>query len=353
MKIKLAILEKDKSYLTRIVSVFGTKYSEKFEIYSFTDAGVALTTLNSAKIDVLLAGDVFDIDVSKLPNRCAFAYLVDSVGIDMLHNQRAICKFQKADLIYKQILSIYSEKASSITGFKMFGEEGKVMVFCSPSGGVGSSTMAAACSVYMASKDKKVLYLNLEKFGSADMFFSGQGQFDMSDIIFALKSKKANLPLKLESCVRQDRRGVYFYTQAKIALDMIEMNTVDTLRLLSELKTTGDYDYIILDMDFGIDKDMLNIYRQAQDIILVGDGSVESNAKIERTYTALMTMEQNEDAPLINRMSFIYNKVSSKSGYAINAPGLKSLGGAPRYARAEVQQVIEQIAAMDIFGALL
>ena len=113
MKIKLAILEKDKSYLSRIVSVFGTKYSEKFEIYSFTDPEVALLTLNSAKIDVLLAGDTFDIDVTKLPNRCAFAYLVDSVGIDMLNNQRAICKFQKADLIYKQILSIYAEKATN------------------------------------------------------------------------------------------------------------------------------------------------------------------------------------------------------------------------------------------------
>lgn len=353
MKIKLAILEKDKSYLTRIVSVFGTKYSEKFEIYSFTDPDVALATLYTAKIDVLLASDIFDVDATKLPNRCAFAYLVDSVGIDMLNNQRAICKFQKADLIYKQILSVYAEKASSITGFKMSRDEGKVIVFCSASGGVGSSTMAAACSVYMASKDKKVLYLNLEKFGSADMFFSGQGQFDMSDIIFALKSKKTNLPLKLESCVKQDRRGVYFYSKAKIALDMIEMNADDTLRMLSELKATGEYDYIILDMDFGIDKDMLKIYRQAQEIILVGDGSYESNTKLERAYTALTTLEQNADAPLINRMSFIYNKVSSKTGHTINMPGVKSLGGAPRYARAEVQQVIEQLAAMDIFEAVL
>ena len=152
MKIKLAILEKDKSYLTRIVSAFGTKYADKFEIYSFTDPDVAMGTLNSAKIDVLLAGDVFEIDVTKLPNRCAFAYLVDSVGIDMLNNQRAICKFQKADLIYKQILSVYAEKASSITGFRMDGDEGRVIAVCSASGGVGSSTIAAACAVHLAAR---------------------------------------------------------------------------------------------------------------------------------------------------------------------------------------------------------
>ena len=69
MKIKLAILERDQSYLNRIVSVFSTKYSDKFEIYSFTNPEVALSTLDSAKIDVLVANDAFDIDVSKLPKR--------------------------------------------------------------------------------------------------------------------------------------------------------------------------------------------------------------------------------------------------------------------------------------------
>lgn len=352
MKIKLAILEKDRSYLTRVVTAFGTKYADKFEIYSFTDPDVALATLNSARIEVLLASDAFEIDVQKLPNRCAFAYLVDSMGIESYNDQRAICKFQKADLIYKQILSVYSEKASSITGFKVGGDAGQVIAFCSASGGVGSSTMAAACAVRLAAKDKKVLYLNLEKFGSADVFFSGQGQFDMSDIIFALKSRKTNLPMKLESCVKQDARGVYFYSQTKIALDMLELNSEDTLRLLSELKLMGEYDYIILDMDFSLDKEMLKIYRQAQTIVLVGDGSVECNTKTARAHNALTIMEQNADAPLTNRMVFVYDKVSSKTGHTLDIPGLKILGGAPRYAGADANQVINQLATMDLLDSI-
>ena len=349
MKIRLAILERDKSYLTRIVSAFSTKYADKLEIYSFTDPEVAISTLNNAKIDVLLASDIFDIDIGKMPNRCALAYLVDSMGIDTIKDQYAICKFQKADLIYKQILSVYSEKASSITGFKMSGDVGNIIAFCSASGGVGSSTMAASCAVRFASQKKKVLYLNLEKFGAADVFFSGQGQFDMSDIIFALKSKKTNLPLKLESCLKQDPSGVYFYSQTKIALDMMELTTEDAIRLISEIKLMGEYDYIILDMDFGIDKETLKIWRQAQSVVLVGDGTAESNIKTERAYTALATLEQASDAPLTNRMSFIYNKVSSKNGQSINVSGLKVLGGAPRYS-GTTQQIIEHLAAMEFFN---
>ncbi len=353
MKIKLAILETDRSYLTRIVSAFGTKYADKLEIYSFTDPDAAIATINSSRIDVLLTSDTVDIDLSKVPTRCAFAFLVDSMGIDTLRNQRAICKFQKADLIYKQILSVYSEKASSITGFKMTGDEGKIIVFCSASGGVGSSTMAAACAIHFASRGSKALYLNLEKFGSSDVFFTGQGQYDMSDIIFAVKSKKTNLPLKMESCVKQDPSGVYFYSQTKIALDMLELNTEDILRLISELKLMGEYDYIILDTDFSIEKEMLTIYRQAQAVLLVGDGSAVSNNKTERAYAALTTLEASADAPLTNRICFAYDQVSSKSGRSINVAGLKVLGGAPRYTGASERQIVEKLATMDLFDAIL
>lgn len=353
MKIKLAILEKDKSYLSRIVSVFGTKYADKFEIYSFTDQEVALSNLNTAKIDVLVAGDSFDIDVAKLPARCGFAYLVDSVDIDMVNNQRAICKFQKADLIYKQILSVYSEKASSITGFKMNSDEGKIILFCSPSGGVGCSTAAAACAMHMAAAGKKTLYLNLEKFGSSDLFFSGEGLFDMSDLIFALKSKKANLHLKLESCVKQDACGVHFYSQPKVALDMMELSTDEILRLLSEIQLMGEYAYIVIDADFSLNKDALKLYREARDIVLVGDGSELSNSKIRRAYEALSIMEQSADAPLMNRMSFMYNKASSKTGQTIEVQGLREIGGAPKYERATTAQILAQLAPMDLFNKIL
>ena len=43
MKIRLAILEKDPSYLNRIVTAFSAKYSDNLEIYSFTNQELALS----------------------------------------------------------------------------------------------------------------------------------------------------------------------------------------------------------------------------------------------------------------------------------------------------------------------
>lgn len=349
MKIKLAILEKDTNYLNRIVAAFSTKYSDKLEIYSFTDYKVALSNLDNTKIDILLATEAFEVDITQLPKRCGFAYLVDSADIDMVREQMAICKFQKADLIYKQILSLYSENTANISGIKLDNEGCKIISFMSISGGTGSSTMAAAFALACAARGKKALYLNLESFGSSDIFFTAEGQFDMSDIIYALKSKKANLALKLESCIRQDASGVYFFSQPKIALDLMELGTEEILRLISELSMSGAYEYIIVDMDFGLEKKFMDVYKQMHNIVIVGDGSEISNIKIIRAYEALTMLEQGADISITNRMSVIYNKFSNKTGQVLENIGLKSLSGAPRFEHATAKQVISQISTMNMF----
>jgi len=353
LKIKLAILDRDTSYLNRIVSAFSARYAEKLEIYSFTDPVVAMQTLESAKIDVLVASDSFEIETAKLPRRCSFAYFVESADVESVNGQRAICKFQKADLIYRQILSVFSENAGSISGLKFDGDDAKIIAFSSVAGGVGASTMAAACAAHFASKGQKTLYLNLEKFGEADRFFHGEGQFDMSDIIYALKSKKANLAMKLESCAKQDKSGVYFYSQTKIALDMMEFGAEDILRLISEIKISGIYNYIILDMDFAIDKSALEILKQAHAVMWVADGEEISNEKIFRAYTALTTLEQNADVPVNSRIKLIYNKFSNKTGKSIGDFGLKSIGGAPRYEHASTEEVLKQLSSLDAFDKII
>lgn len=353
MKIKLAILEKDQSYLNRIVTAFSTKYADKFEIYSFTDQAIALATLDSSRIDVLVASDAFEIDTTALPKRCGFAYFVDSIDVDTVNEQRAICKFQKADLIYKQILSIYSENAGSVSGIKLGDDSTKVIFFSSPCGGTGTSTVAASCAMHFSKSGKRTLYLNLEKFGSSDSFFKAEGAFDMSDIIYALKSKKANLAMKLESCVRQDESGVFYFSQSKVALDMHELNFDDITRLISELKLHGSYDYIVVDTDYSMSVETIKLFKQSHAVVWVGDGTEVSNVKIQRAYNALAIKEQNAEAPLTNRLSLIYNKFSNKSSKTVGDIGLKNIGGAPVYAHAATKQIIEQISAMNMFDNII
>ena len=353
MKIKLAIVDKDKVYLSRLTNAFTTKYTENFEMHSFTDIDVAVEAVSISRIDILLVDTSIDVELSNIPSFCSVAYLVESQGIDLVKGQPAICKFQKIDLIYKQIINIYADKMSAIGKTKDGNGHGDIFAFSSPSGGSGTSTVAASYALYLAKSGNRVLYFNLEDFGSSESFFSGEGNLDISDIVFAIKSHGANLAMKLESCVKQDNRGVYFYASSKIALDIMELSSEDKLDLLTEIQNSSMYDYIILDFDFSISDDALKLVKKARNWIWVGDGSEISNTKITRAFNSLIAKEEEEDNQIISRLLLAYNKFSSKTSTAISDCDIKTLGGSPKYEHASTKQILEQISNSNLFVNIL
>ncbi len=353
MKIKLAILEHDESYLAKIAATFNSKYGEHLEVYSFTDKQIAISTLESAKIDLLIASDSFEIDQNILPRRCGLGFLVESADIEAINSVPAIFKYQKIDLIYKQILSLYAETAGNISGVKFNSDSTSIIIFSSACGGVGTTTMAAACAIHYAKKGHKTLFLELERFGYLEVLFQAEGAFDMSDIIFSIKSKKQNLALKLESSVRQDKSGVYFFASPKTSLDLMELKSEEIVKLISELQTTGEYEYIVIDMDYSVTEDSLEIFRLAHRLVMVSDGSEIANKKTENAYVSLATIEQASDAPLTNRLCLVYNKFSNKTGRMLNGHDVKNIGGAPVYIHASIRDVLAQISPSDYFDSFI
>ena len=352
MKIKLALLDNDANYLNRLVVAFNTKYSDKFEIYSFTDAEYAMQNVSLSKMDVFVAGTDLNINVARLPERCCFAYFTPDSSVEEINGFAAIGKFQKIDLIYRQILGLYAEKAGNWSSHKVDDGSSKMIVFSSPCGGAGTSTIAAACAKHFALLGKKVLYLNFEKYGCSDSFFSAAGQFDLSDVIFALKSKKANLSLKLESCVKQDVSGVYYYSHPKLVLDMLELSFEDMSRVITEVKLSGQYEYIILDMDFSLNKTALDLYDAFNYIVWCSDGSDTNNSKIVRAYNAFSIIEQNDDYQIADRIRLIYNKHNNVSK-SVAEDKIKSIGAIPFSEHSTYADLLNKCAHLDLYDKLL
>ncbi len=354
MKIKLAILEKDTVYLQRIVSAFNNKYADKLEIYSFTEKDMAIKTAREAKINVLLAGEEYQITPEMLPERCAFAWFVDTPDVENINQCHAICKFQKIDLIYKQIISLYSEVAGDIVTSKNGGDaSAKVISFLSPAGGVGCSTAAAAGAMFLARMGKRVLYLNLEKYGSVETFFQGMGQGDLSDMLYAIKSQKSNLALKLEGIVKQDKSGVCFLSECKIVLDRLEMKKEDVEALLTQIQLGENYDHIILDSDFSFDSFEMEVMRRSDGIVLVSNGSQNANMKIRKVYNALGILEQQGEVRVTHKMMLLYNRFHSQTGETLEDIPLPGIGGIQNFKGAKEAAIAKEISKMDLFTKLL
>lgn len=349
MKIKLAIMDENKSYLDRFSATLGTKYAEQLEIYSFTTLEAALPVFEETKIDVVLAGEDFAMVLDRLPARCGFAWLVESPDVGSIDDRPCICKYQRMELIYRQILGIYAEHKVGVSGAGGSDDRTKVLAFTSPAGGVGTSTLAAACAIHFAEIGKRCLYLCLDPFGAPELFFSGEGQSDLSDLVFALKSRKANFAIKLESCVKKSAEGVYFYAGPKVALDLLELSNEEENRMINELRQTGNYDLIVLDIGFGMDARSLSVYRQAQLVVWVSDGSESANSKVRKAYGSLEILGRQTDYPMVDQICLAYNRFSSKTGQKIDDLPVQTIGGARRYENRSIAQVAAELAKTDIF----
>lgn len=352
MKIRIAILDEDKKYLQRLLTAFETKYEDKIEMYSFSDVELALEAVNKIKINILLVSESFVISKLAIPEKCSLAYLVESPDAEPVGGEKIICKFQKIDLIYKEIVSLYSENAMNKE--KNYGEgSARIILFTSPAGGTGASTMAVAYGKYFAKCGQKTLYLNMEMLGKSDNYLMGEGQYTFDDLIYAIKSKKTNMAYKFESTVRQDVSGVYFFASGDKALDMINLKKDEIHQLVVDLKMSGLFDVIVWDMDFSFEMLQSNLMQLVSDIILVSDGSEISNSKCRRLYDSLEVLEKQRKIDILEKMWILYNKFSSKTSKGIGIEDLKELGGAPRYEQGTVRQIIEQLLTLEIYNKLV
>lgn len=353
IKIKLALADNDDQYINRLINHFTANYSDKLEIYSFTDVEPLIEFIKKNPVDVMIATEAFGVNTKEIPAKIAFAYFSDSSDIDMIGGQKTICKYQKADLIYKEILSLYSENSDNDIIFKTGKLEGsKIITFLSSSGGVGSSTIAAAYAINLARKGKKVLYLNLEQFGSSKAFFTGKGNFNFSDVLFAIKSKKSNLSMKLESTVKHDETGVYFYDECKTPLDISEMTEEDLKKLIDELQIAGLYQYVIITINSTLSKQTTKVLNESGLIILISDGSEISNDKVIKLYQTFELLENQYGFNLLSKTSLIYNKFSSTDGKHISGIDIKVVGGVQRFKGATAKQIAEQISNNFMFDKL-
>ena len=352
MKIKLALLSSDTNYLARITSVFANKYADKLEVCSFSDPAMAVAGMAEKNTNVFISDTGFDIEISRLPKRCGQAYFVESSDIESYKGKPAVCKYQKIEIIYKTILEIFSDTVSDAIGIRM-DPESKVrcIAFTSAGGGSGVSVSAVACSKALAASGKKTLYLNLETLGALESLLQGGGTADFGDVIFAVKSKKLNMSFKLESSVRQDASGVFFYAPPKTALDATSLGQEEIRRLLTDLKLMGAYEYIVIDMNFSLDDFSLEVLRQSTDIVFVADGLAISNEKFQKAYRAFEILDNQYDTALTPRVSLFYNKFDNRTGQALDG-GIRHIGWAPPYEGASGQQVVEHLVGLGVFNAL-
>lgn len=347
MKIKVIIIDLDTDYTGRMQRIFQKKYADKVELRIFSDMDSFYAGIREAYADLVLFDSHLNFDISCVPENVVAGCLCDQKGIEEIGGVSAICKYQKADVLYKLMLGLFAEKASDLK-LKTSGSLVHTTLFTSVQGGSGTSAAAAAYALKRAREGKKIFYLNLEKFGSSDMYFSGDGDMSFSDVIYSLKSRKSNLLIKLESSLKTDESGVDFFSDCRNAFDMVELKDAEIGSLIQGIGQVGEYDEIIMDLSGDLTDRMVFLMQDyADSIVYVCDGTMTGIRKFEKYCEVARVLEERKEIRLLGKTVLLYNRYSSKNSMQMEKLPVSLMGGIHRFESVSGRKLIEQIAATD------
>lgn len=349
MKIKIAILDSDKNYLNRIINVFNNRYNDKLEVFGFSTPQIAVEQINGSKIDVFLISEDFIECTSSITGKTVPLVMVNSKDVLEVQNFDVVCKYQKVDQIYKKILAVYS--ANTEYSF-VKGAEGMGcvrVVFSAVAGGTGSTTAAIAYAMNLAKKNKKVIYIDMNMISNTSVFLSAEGSYSLSDVLYAIKSKKVNIGMKIESAIRKDASGIDYLNETATILDMFELEEEEALTIIDEIEKLGFYDYIVLDAQFSIKGLAHALMKKAGRVVWVSDGTPAVNVKVARAGQAVKILDGGGKDVIGPKLVLLYNQFSNKTGKILENLDVRNIGGIPKIQGASERQVVEHIRDLDVF----
>lgn len=351
MKIKVAILDFDIEFMHRLTKVFQQKYSDRINLSIFSNEDALYQNLDGNHVDLLLFEQSIKITNEKIPEGITVGYLSTMPDVDEIDGMPVICKYQKAEELYKMMLNLYAEGVSDVK-LKKNGSDTKIVLFTSVQGGSGTSAAAAAYAIRKTAKEK-IFYLNLEKFGDSNLYFQGEGRLSFSDVIYSLKSKKGNLSIKVESATQTDPEGVDFFNTCRNAYDMFEVSDEETFQLIREITQIGKYKEIVIDISGDMTERMLSLMRDyAEKIVYVADGSQTGNGKFNRFCEVVRVIEQRQNINILDKTCLLYNRFSSKSGVQLETAAVPVIGGIHRFEGLSGRELSREIAQRSVFGRI-
>lgn len=346
MKYKIAVVDHDELYLGRMCRIFGEKYADKLMVYSYSGVDMYEKGKESNRFDLVLFAEGM-IAPQDIPKDIPAAYFVGQNDIDKIEDFPAVCKFQKHEILLKQIMDLCLEREiTHYTKKNVMGNITKLLFVTSAQGGVGTSTAAAAAARHFAQAGRKVLYLSLEKNAVTDMFFHVTEELTFSDVIYTLKSKKSNMISRVENIVQKDDSGVYFFRPCRTVFDMNELTVADIQNLLKEICSMGSYEYIVVDALLEFNETGYFMCNYADSILLVSDGSRAGEKKLEQLKAAMLIWDAQNDARFVSKSNLLYNKFDSRYGTQQETPDLQMVAKISKYEGVDEKEIVNQIAVM-------
>ena len=344
MKIRIAMCTADIQYGRKISQYFQVHYYDKFIWNIFTETIYLLDFLRDNDADIVLLGNELkeELDLSVLSGTgdkiCA--YLVEDLKES--ENEHQLEKYARGDKIYRELLELYSLKSNiHFQNTATVNDKTDIYAFVAPAGGVGTVAQSSAAL-------ENVLYINLETVSACGLVYEETGKKGFDELIFAIKSRRSALELKLASAVSRDNSGVYFFENSQNPMDLMDLSTADIKELFTSIQQIREYDKVIVDVGNALGEKEIAAMTYANRIICIMDDTENVEKKYERYISTLQVVEQKNKVDICSKMVLFYNKVMKHSQLPEQKFQIRVGGSFPKIENGTYDGIIGKIAALEI-----
>ncbi|WP_457600683.1 septum site-determining protein MinD [Hydrogenivirga sp.] len=176
----------------------------------------------------------------------------------------------------------------------------EVIVVTSGKGGVGKTTLTANLGVALAKLGKKVLLIDADiGLRNLDMILGLENRI-VYDILDVLEDR-----VPVEKAFVKDKRGLnLFLLPANQTKNKDAINTDKWIDLVNEIKTKGEFDYVIIDSPAGIEQGFKIAVSPSDRAYIVVNPEVSSVRDADRVIGLLESMNKEDYWVIVNRIKW-------------------------------------------------
>lgn len=144
----------------------------------------------------------------------------------------------------------------------------------------------------LLAKERRTLYLNFEMYSGLGELLRRDYQTDMLDVMYYFQSAREKLALRLPTII-QNAGGLDYIPPMQYALGIKEVPGEQWLALCRDIAAIGEYEYMILDLDDGIDG-LFDLLKNCQKIYTITRDDPFAMAKL-RQYEQMLQVGELEE----------------------------------------------------------
>lgn len=318
MKIRVLVYSGNKYFLKCFSNYMMETGSAGFDFRFVSDAAQAAAFLSGQEADIILADESFfrgnacpdDVVGLCISNRTQADEDGDCHELNIYQRGRDIL----ADM--EKLLGIARGTASAGKRNGM-----KVVVFYSPQGGTGKTTLAYACALLCARKQTSV-YLNLEEFGYTEQLYQGAFQVSMEEVLEAIKDGR-DAAAVLSNAMAKAEGNVTILPVFRNYRDYADMTADETMVLLEGLRKVNGTGCLFVDVSGGMTEKNRRLLEQCDVSFWVFDDSAAGKGKLKRIREDRSIQRET----FFGRTFFVVNKckVREEDASAVRLPFSESL----------------------------